>query len=296
MSDHTRSSGIMLHPASLPGRFGIGEIGPEAQQWLEYLSRMGQSIWHLNDQSSPLPIQIGSAGNVLLLSFDALRNDGVLLPSDLALLPAFDKDRIDLPPVIEVRMAFLRLAARRFLGQANASPLLQHAFDRFCDAASRWLETHALSAALKVAKDLDEWKGATEAAMMPDALVTQLRKQFSHEIDEQKALQFLFFRQWHRLRASAHDLGIRVLVDTPEAADRIGDIIEDREKILATELSTGWEGIENGWRSESNTVLCPAQAVVDNTSPTATWRLSWDSLTSEKQLRLRTLTAKTDRL
>jgi len=296
MSDPSRSSGIVLHPASLPGRFGMGELGAEAHRWLSTLSHMGQSIWHLHAADSPFPIQNGSAGNPLLLSFEALRNDGVLQPSDLTMLPTFNDERIDFAPVIEVRTAFLRLAARRFLGQANASPLLHHAFERFTEAAAQWLDDHALTTALKTSSDLGEWGGSCDLSTIDAETLVRLRDEFSHEIDEQKALQFLFFRQWHRLRASAHDLGIRVLVDTHEAAERIGDVVEDRDQIVTTDLAAGWQGIEEGWHSTAINVLCPAQALFEG-APTATdWRLDWNDLTAEKQLRLRTLTAKTDRL
>ena len=296
MTDLSRTSGIVLHPASLPGRFGVGELGPEAHRWLECLSRTGQSIWHLNVADSAFPVQIGSAGNPLLLSFDALRNDGVLQPSDLAMLPAFNDERIDAAPVIEVRTAFLRLAARRFLGQANASPLLHHAFERFCEAAVQWLDDHALSAALKTAADLEEWQGSCDLSTMDADTITRLRDEFSHEIDEQRALQFLFFRQWHRLRASAHDLGIRVLVDADDATHRIGDVVEGRDQMITTDASAGWAGIEAAWHSESSIVLCPAQAMFENITPAGSWRFTWEQFTPEKQLRLRTLTAKTGRL
>jgi 4-alpha-glucanotransferase len=297
MSDPSRSSGIVLHPASLPGRFGIGELGSEAQRWLESLSRMGQSIWHLHAEGTAFPLQIGSAGNPLLMSFDALRNDGVLQPADLAMLPAFNDERIDAEPVIEVRTAFLRLAARRFLGQSQASPLLRHAFERFCEAAASWLEDYALVAALRTAASLGEWSGSCDLATMTPETVERLRTEdFSHEIDEQKVLQFLFFRQWHRLRASAHELGIRLLVDAPEATDRIGDVIDDRDHIVSTMANDGWQGIESSWESGATNVLCPAQAMMEVTTPAAEWRFTWDQFTSEKQLRLRTLTAKFGRM
>lgn len=297
MSNPSRSSGIVLHPASLPGRFGMGEFGPEAHRWLECLSRMGQSIWHLHAEGTAFPVQIGSAGNPLLLSFDALRNDGVLQPSDLAMLPAFDDTRIDVAPVIEVRTAFLRLAARRFLGQANASPLLRHAFERFREAAEAWLDDHALVAALKTAAALGEWSGSCDLTTMSAETIARLRDEdFPHEIDEQKALQFLFFRQWHRLRAAAHDLGIRVLVDTPEGCERIGDAIDDRDQIVTASINDGWSGIESAWQSDAVNVLGSVEAMMEARAPAAEWRFTWDEFPPEKQLRLRTLTAKTNRL
>src|SRR3569623_1701376 len=116
-----RSSGILLHPSSLPGRFGIGEIGPESHRWLEWLAATGQRLWQMlplgptGYGNSPYQSLSSHAGNPLLLSLDALRNDGVLLPTDLAMLPAFSESHVEFGPTIEVRTAFLRLASRRFV-------------------------------------------------------------------------------------------------------------------------------------------------------------------------------------
>jgi 4-alpha-glucanotransferase len=80
-----------------------------------------------------------AAPSPLIISLEILRNDGVPLPDDLAMLPAFPDDHITVGPATEVRSAFLRLAAGRFLAQAASNPLLRHAFDTFCQHESEWL-------------------------------------------------------------------------------------------------------------------------------------------------------------
>lgn len=112
MFEIPRSSGILLHPSSLPGRFGIGEIGPEALRWLETLSSMGQRLWQTlplgptGYGNSPYQSLSSFAGNPMLISFESLAMDGVLLPQDLVMIPSFPEGNVDFGGVIEVRTAF----------------------------------------------------------------------------------------------------------------------------------------------------------------------------------------------
>ena len=217
-----RSSGILAAPASLPGRFGIGEIGAESHRWLETLRMMGQRVW-LMPPPGPLDairrpgcVLSAFAGDPLLVSFDSLRNDGALQPQDLAMVPAFRADRVETGPVREVRTAFLKLAARRFLTQCESSPLLRRAFDYFCeDEAVSWLDAHALFTVFSE-KHGPSWQAWPEAlARREKEALAAATAEFSMEIEEQKVLQFFFHRQWIRLRAKAKELGILLTVDMP---------------------------------------------------------------------------------
>ncbi len=217
-----RSSGIILHPTSLPGRFGLGEIGPQAHHWLEWLAETKQRLWQMlplgptGYGNSPYQSLSSFAGNPLLISLDSLRNDGVLLPGDLAMMPAFSEDRVDFGPVIEVRSAFLKLAARRFITQTENSPLLGHAFNTFCDRESAWLDDWALFAALKQANEMRCWTDwPREIALREPEALAEAIVELESEIEEHKALQFLFFRQWQQLRGRAHELGISLIGDIP---------------------------------------------------------------------------------
>ncbi len=212
MADLSRSSGCLLHPASLPGAFGMGEIGAESLRWLETLERMGQRLWLI----PPLHEASSFAGDPLLLAFESLRMDGVLLQEDIALLPAFDAAELDSGPVREVRAAFLRLAARRLLDQSARSPLLRHALDSFCSAESAWLDDWALFVTLEQefgGRPWMEWPApvaAREPGAMADAIVRH-----AAQMDEARALQFLFFRHWQRVRARAHALGVKLIGTVP---------------------------------------------------------------------------------
>ncbi len=217
-----RSSGLLLHPTSLPGRFGIGEIGPEALRWLETLAGMGQRLWQMlplgptGYGNSPYQSLSSFAGNPLLLSFEALALDGVLLPQDLQMIPQFPEGRVDFGAAIEVRGAFLKLAARRFLVQCGQSPLLRRAFDVYCQREAAWLDDFSLFTALKEENRQSAWVEWPEglALRRPEAMQTA-RTRLAPEIEECKVLQFFFHRQWQKLRLRARELGITLIGDIP---------------------------------------------------------------------------------
>jgi len=217
-----RSSGILLHPTSLPGRFGLGEIGPEAIRWLETLRATGQQLWQIlplgptGYGNSPYQSLSSFAGNPLLISFDSLRNDGALVPQDLAMLPAFSPHKVEFGSVIEVRKAFLTLAARRFLTQCEHSPLLKRAFDVFCEREADWLEDFALFAALKDEHQQKSWTDwPAELALRQPEAIAEAMVRLGAEVEEAKAQQFFFQRQWQRLHSRAKDLGISIVGDIP---------------------------------------------------------------------------------
>ncbi len=217
-----RCSGILLHPSSLPGRFGIGEIGYNAEMWLQSLSRMGQSLWQVlplgptGYGNSPYQSLSSFAGNPLLISFDSLVRDGVVSLSDLQLLPEFPADHVDFGSVIEVRMAFLKEAAHKFIRQTEASPLLHRAFEVFCDHEADWLDDFALFVALKAEHENKPWtEWPRGLALRHPEDIGQAICSLESEIEEVKALQFLFHRQWNKVRVTAKELGIQIIGDIP---------------------------------------------------------------------------------
>ncbi|CAN5812272.1 4-alpha-glucanotransferase [soil metagenome] len=217
-----RSSGILLHPSSLPGRFGIGEIGPSVGLWLESLNRMGQKLWQIlplgptGYGNSPYQSLSSYAGNPLLISLDALVMDGMVTPNDLRMMPEFPDERVDFGPVIEVRMAILKMASRKFIEQCEASPLLGRAFEAFCEREREWLDDWAMFSALKTEYQLKPWsEWPREIAMRQEVAMAEVLSSLEAEIEEAKALQFLFHRQWNKVRLKAHDLGISIIGDIP---------------------------------------------------------------------------------
>ena len=148
-----RSSGILLHPTSLPGRYGIGDLGVGAYRFVDWLEAQGQSIWQVlplgptSYGDSPYQTLSAFAGNSNLISLDSLIEDGLLKKSDLADTPPFPKERVDYGWVIPYHNQKLALAYHNF--SANSNLALNRAFSQFVGENQFWLEDFALFIALK---------------------------------------------------------------------------------------------------------------------------------------------------
>lgn len=215
-----RSSGILLHFTSLPGQFGIGDLGPSAYDFADFLSAAGQKLWQvlpLNPTGygdSPYQCFSAFAGNPMLLSLECLRDQGLLQTSELAQTPSFPSDMVDYGPVIEFKMAALRRAAQVFLADGSRSD--HTAFDRFCENASPWLNDYALFMACKDAHQGVMWTLWDPAIRMRDALaLSNWSKRLAPEINAYKYWQFEFFQQWKQLKAYCQQRGIRFMGDVP---------------------------------------------------------------------------------
>ncbi len=218
--EFTRESGVLLHPTSLPGKYGIGEIGPEAYAFADKLEQMGQRLWQILPHGptsygdSPYQSLSTFAGNHLLISFDQLVKDKFLNPAKLKGFPEFPAETVDYGPVIEARMEILQSVCRAFV--RNASENRKRAFRKFCDREADWLDDYALFYALKDAHDLRPWTEWPEELALrdPDAL-KKARRKYATAIRNVKILQFLFDLQWKKLRAYCHRKGIRLVGDIP---------------------------------------------------------------------------------
>ncbi|MBM3694910.1 MAG: 4-alpha-glucanotransferase [Actinobacteria bacterium] len=216
----TRRSGLLLHPTSLPGPYGIGDLGPEAYRWLAWLAETGCTYWQVlplgptGYGDSPYFCFSAFAGNPLLVSPDLLAAEGLLTPSDLADAPAFPADRVDFGQVIPWKLALLDLAFERF---RTAPPkAATDLYRRFRKTQAHWLDDYALFMALKEAHGGGPWTEwpAPLRHRRRDALASA-RSSLEAESQRQAFRQFLFFEQWGRLRAEAQRLGMRILGDAP---------------------------------------------------------------------------------
>ena len=215
-----KESGIILHPTSLPGKFGIGEIGPEALRWLAMLEDMGQSLWQVlplgptGYGDSPYQNLSTFATNPLLISLEWLYEDGLLEREDLDKFPTFAKDHVDFGPVITTRKKYLHKATRLFQERAGLS--LREGYLTFCQKHKEWLDEFALFSALKEAHALKSWTSwpAPLRDRDPEAMKAA-RETYETAIKEVKILQFLFDRQWGRIRAAAKKANIRIIGDIP---------------------------------------------------------------------------------
>jgi len=209
-----RSSGIVLHPTSLPSRFGVGDLGQSAYEFIDFLVRSGQKIWQVlplgptGYEHSPYTMNFSAfAGNPLLVSLEQLAAEGLLEPTDLqGVAEDADPTRVDFDQVIPLKTRYLRQAYQRFAPDA--------AFAQFCQEQAYWLEDYVLFMALLDAnggKDWSEWDSAI-ARREPAALQAQAQH-LADEIQYHRFVQFKFFEQWKRLRAYANDRGIQIVGD-----------------------------------------------------------------------------------
>jgi len=220
MTRFPRCSGVVMHPTSLPGRFGIGDMGPAAYRFVDFLAAAGQSYWQVLPLSptgfgdSPYQGLSVFAGNPLLISPELLLHEGLLAPSDLADVPPFPDDRVDFGRVIPYKTALLDRSFAHF--QAQASDAQRAAFAAFCAENAFWLEDYALFAALKEHYNLRPWYEWDRdiARREPDAL-RRWREHLRDRIEAQKYGQWLFLNQWLRLKRYANDRGIRIIGDIP---------------------------------------------------------------------------------
>jgi 4-alpha-glucanotransferase len=217
---YRRSSGILLHPTSLPGPYGIGDIGPRAHAWLDFLAETGCSLWQVlplgptGYGDSPYQCFSAFAGNPYLISPEELVKDGLLLTTDLADLPDFKPDKVDYGELIPWKLELLDLAYRRFT-HTRRRRLLQD-LAAFRQEQGAWLEDFALFMALKEAHQGASWT-TWEAPLrdrQPEALAAA-RSQHAEAVERHAFRQFIFFRQWDALHQAARKRKIQIIGDIP---------------------------------------------------------------------------------
>jgi 4-alpha-glucanotransferase len=215
-----RESGVLLHPTSLPGAYGMGEIGPEARNFVDALAAMGQRLWQILPHGptsygdSPYQSLSTFAGNHLLISLEDLVAEGLLNPDRLKKFPAFPAAVVDYGPVIEARMEVLRSVCRSF--ERRASSEIMSDYESFCQREAYWLEEYALFYSLKDAHDLRPWtEWPAELGLRDGDALEKARRKYHTAIRNVKIMQYLFNRQWQALRAYAHSKRVRLIGDIP---------------------------------------------------------------------------------
>ncbi len=217
--DLTRRSGVLLHPTSLPGPYGRGDLGPQARAFVDWLAAAGQRTWQVlplgppGYGGSPYAALSAFAGDVLLVSPDLLVEEGLLDRADLAAAPASAPGHVSAEAGRWRRQVLVK-AARRFLADAGAKE--QAALDRFRDEQAYWLHDYALFSALKRSHDgrpYWEWPQSLRRHL-PHALHDAGRER-GEAVAVEEVLQLLFWRQWSGLREHARARGVEVLGDLP---------------------------------------------------------------------------------
>jgi len=215
-----RASGILLHPTSLPGRWGIGDLGTAAYEFVDFLAAAGQSLWQIlplgptGYGNSPYQSPSAFAGNPLLIGLDSLAKDGLLDPNELAMLPTFSSAKVDFDLVSSFKMPLLGQSFERF--KSGDFPHYTQAFNAFCTTNATWLDDYTLFMALKERFQDASWStwDRNIKLRLPKALDTW-KKELAGSIELQKYLQFLFFTQWQQLKTYANERKIQIIGDLP---------------------------------------------------------------------------------
>lgn len=215
----TRAAGILLHPTSLPGPFGIGDLGPSAYRFVDWLAGSGCRLWQVlplgptGYGNSPYQCFSAFAGNPYLISPELLVRDGLLSEADLNDRPSFPISRVDFGLLIPWKLSLLERAFQRF----RAEPAVLRAdFEAFCAENASWLTDYALFMALKESEGDRAWVGWPEPLRRrrPSA-IESARRELTVPLSRFSFYQFLFFRQWSALRTYANQKGVQIIGDIP---------------------------------------------------------------------------------
>ncbi len=213
-----RSSGILLHPTSLPGPFGSGDFGASAFQFVDWLVKAGQTWWQIlplgevGPGNSPYMSSSAFAGNHLMIDLEELARLGWLEAHELVPLKEFESKRVDYGLMRPYRMERLRLAAQRFFAAQHG----RAAYEEFCEAEKHWLDDYSLFKAIgehEAGRDWCDWPAAL--AKREHGALGAIRLHYADEIEFWKFCQWCFARQWSALKAYASERGIRFIGDVP---------------------------------------------------------------------------------
>ncbi len=218
--DFPRASGILLHPTSLPGPYGIGDLGDAAYRFVDDLCAADQTYWQIlplgptGYGDSPYQCFSSFAGNTLLISPQRLLEEGLLDAADLASVPPFSLDTVDFGWVIPWKAGLLRTAFQRF--QNGATPAQRDSFYAFCQQQAPWLDDYALFMTFKEAHDGAVWSDWERPLTLRDpAALADAKRQHLEAFQAQQFYQWVFSRQWNDVREYAHKKGIQIIGDVP---------------------------------------------------------------------------------
>ena len=233
----TRASGILLHPTSIPGPHGIGDLGPDAYRFVDFLAASKQRLWQVlplgpvGVGDSPYAARSAFAGNHLLISLEELALDGLLRREEVASVAVEPIGPVNPQAVGATKTPWLRLAYERL---QNGHAALRADFEGFRDRQSFWLRDYALFATIQGAHRGEPWHlWEPDLAMREPAALQRATADLADEIAFQEFVQFVFSRQWGALRAYAASRDVRIVGDIPIfVAEDSADVWAQRELFL----------------------------------------------------------------
>ncbi len=214
-----RSAGILLHPTSLPGRFGIGDLGAEAYNFTNFLESSGQKLWQVfpigptGFGDSPYQCFSAFAGNPLLISPEKLKDEGLLLESDIEHVPNFNPSFIDFGGIIYYKHELFNTAFNNYKKRRHPSKNL---LEEFCDKNKDWLEDYSYFMAAKDFHEGSLWtEWDKELVLRKENDLKKWKEKLSNGINYHKFIQFHFFKQWLELKEYVNSKGIKIIGDIP---------------------------------------------------------------------------------
>ena len=214
-----RGSGILLHISSLPSPFGIGDLGPGAYKFVDFLAGAKQHYWQilplnptdLDHGNSPYHSSSAFAGNPLFISPELMVRDGLLTRDDLEPAPKFRDDKVDYEALVPYKTGLFHRSYQRFKNQQD-----QGEYRDFCQENAHWLDDFALFSALKPhfqgkvwSEWPDDWRERKPAAL------EEAERELHERVQQGKFHQYIFFRQWQDLKKYCVEKGVHILGDIP---------------------------------------------------------------------------------
>lgn len=230
-----RLAGILLHPTSLPSPYGIGDLGDELTNFLDWAASAGFGLWQvlpLNPPgygNSPYGCLSSVAGNPVLISPQRMMQDGLITADIVGAVPSFNDEHVQFDDVRVWKGRLLREAWKSF--QGGDWPGLRRALSHFEAEEREWLDDFALYMAIKESHgNAPWWEWPAGLAHRDPAAIKKARRELNHEVHFQKFIQFLFFRQWRAVREAATARNIRIMGDVPiYVAQDSADVWANRE-------------------------------------------------------------------
>ena len=217
---YPRQCGVLMHPTSFPSPYGVGDFGPAAYEFVDFLAKAKQKIWQIlpltpvDNCYSPYASPSAFAGNTMLISPEKLVEMGLLSKEDIAMpdRPPLNKTDYELAKTVKRRL--LTKAANNFFSQADQQ--LMAGYQAFCQKEAYWLDEYALFRAISVKNNEAGWVDwEIDLKHRTPATLAQARENLQAEIRQECFEQYIFDVQWQQLRSYANDQGIQVLGDMP---------------------------------------------------------------------------------
>ncbi|MGA1979877.1 MAG: 4-alpha-glucanotransferase [Sedimentisphaerales bacterium] len=215
-----RAAGILLHISSLPSDFGIGDFGPCAYKFADFLARAGQSYWQVLPLNPPAPVRnnfspynssSAFAGNTLFISPELLYRQGLLNKKDIRNIPHFSKTQVNYRQVSAYKEKLFDVAYEHFKNSKQNSD-----YERFCAENKSWLDDFAIFvAACRHFRNRLWSKWPAELRERKPAALKAVKVQLADAINREKFLQHIFFEQWRALKNYCNKLGIAFIGDIP---------------------------------------------------------------------------------